>query len=301
FGGCDRYYTEMCSAPAYLGNAPWDEWFMDTRPAPERTSIQFYSPDTERMSLAIEKLTLDSLPHGGVDLNFGCSAPLITRLGAGVSWMKDSAGAAAMVQAARKALPKEFMLSAKLRLGHDDSEDRLLEFCQGLCDAGADYLVLHPRLANQKFRRLGKWSSVATMARALPVPLIGNGDVRSYDDYARAVGEYGASGVMIGREAVRRPWIFALIRGLEANPDFSMSINIEETAFTMLDSIETQLPSIFYLSRARRFFFYFCDNLAFAHHIKCAIQNAPSLDAIRALLRSYFDEVPTDRIKLQEK
>ncbi|TFG83883.1 MAG: tRNA-dihydrouridine synthase family protein, partial [Spirochaetales bacterium] len=186
FGGCDRYYTEMAGAPAYLSGAAYDAWFLDPLPEPVRTVIQFYSPDTPRMADAVRKLVgqraAEDTPVGGIDLNFGCAAPHIEKAGGGVSWMKDARGAAAMVAAVRSEA-QGISLSAKLRLGYEEEPERLAEFCLGLADAGLDYIVLHPRLKDQKFRRTAKWSTIRALAATIPVPVIGNGDIRGYDSY----------------------------------------------------------------------------------------------------------------------
>jgi tRNA-dihydrouridine synthase len=102
---------------------------------------------------------------------------------------------------------------------------------------------------------------------------------------------------MLGREAVRRPWIFALIRGQAQDPTFSLRIDLEETALAMLDLLRRWLPPVFHVSRARRFFQYFSENLAFGHHLRFSIQNADSLDSMAELVRGYFAEVPAERIR----
>ena len=168
----------------------------------------------------------------------------------------------------------------------------------GLVEAGADYLVLHPRLSNEKFRRTGRWAYVRELAAAMPVPVIGNGDIRDFKAYNAAMETYAPGGIMIGREAARRPWIFALIRGQQDNPDFSMKVDLEETGLRLLSLIRTLLPENFHLSRSRRFFFYYCDNLKFGHHIRYAIQNAQDIDAVEALFRAYFVDSPAERIKI---
>ena len=68
-----------------------------------------------------------------------------------------------------------------------------------------------------------------------------------------------------------------------------------ETGLRMFDLIKTLLPKPFHASRARRFFFYYCDNLSFGHHLRYAIQNAPDLDSMEKLFRGYFDDVPGER------
>ena len=76
-----------------------------------------------------------------------------------------------------------------------------------------------------------------------------------------------------------------------------MEIPLEQVGISMISLIRRHLPHPFHLSRARRFFFLFCDNLSFAHHIRYAIQNADSLESVERLFRAYFEEVPTDRFK----
>jgi len=302
FGGCDRYYTEMTSASGYLARSPFDQWFMDSEPAPEKTVVQLFDSELEPLAQAAARLfeerKASDTPLGGIDANFGCSAPLIEKAGGGVSWMKDARRAASLIAALKAAAPG-VPISAKLRLGYEESEAALIEFCLALEGAGADYLVVHPRLKSEKFRRTGRWGYVRAVAEALHIPVVGNGDVRSPDRFAAAMDEYGAAGAMIGREAVRRPWIFALLRGKEANPSFELAVDIEKIGLRMLSSIKTMLPLPFHSSRARRFFYYYCDNLSFGHHLRYAIQNLRDLDEMERQFRQYFMDVPAERHKTE--
>ncbi len=302
FGSCDRYYTEMTSAAGYLAHSPFDRWFTDSEPEPGRTVVQLYAsepgPMIETASRLAQERRLSGIPLGGLDANFGCSAPQIEKAGGGVSWMKDAKRAASMLAGIKSAAPG-IPLSAKLRLGYDDAREALVDFCLGLQEAGADYLVIHPRLWNEKFRRKGRWDSVRAVAEALAIPVVGNGDVRDYEGCRNAFDEFGVAGVMIGREAVRRPWIFSLLRGKEANPSFEMTVRVEDVGLGMIESIRALLPRSFHVSRARRFFFYYCDNLSFGHHVRYAIQNCDDLDGMAALFAAYFVEVPSDRVKLE--
>jgi tRNA-dihydrouridine synthase len=164
---------------------------------------------------------------------------------------------------------------------------------------GLDFITLHPRLEGQKFRRKGRWDFVERLAAELPIPVVGNGDVLSHRDWAARVAEAKPAGIMIGRGAARRPWIFSLIRGKAASPDFSMKVDLEGTAYRFLELVETRLPPEFHLTRARRFFFYYSDNFSFAHHLKWKLDNAPDLNAMRSILAEYFAEVPGDRVRIE--
>lgn len=291
FGGLDYACTEMASAAALVSGSPYDRWYLDPEPEPGRTILQFYTVKPERLVEALERCA--GMPVFGADINFGCAAPHIERSGGGIAWMADPPRAAELVRRARAAWPKT--LSAKVRIGPEEDYAALRDFCLRLVDAGLDFLTLHPRLKNEKLRRSSRWDYVAALARELPVPIVGNGDVRTWTDYREKSEAFAPAGIMIGREAARRPWIFALIRGKESNPDFSFDVDLEATAYRMLDLIEEHLPPDFHLTRARRFFFYYCDNFSFAHHIKWKTQNAASLEEMRGTLAEYFIDVPKDK------
>ncbi len=295
FGGLDYAYTEMASAAAFVSGSAYGPSFLDPEPESARTILQFYTVKPERLVEALERCA--SMEVFGADINFGCAAPHIERSGGGAAWMADPKGAAALVRAARAAWPRA--LSAKLRIGADEDYGALRDFCLGLRDAGADFLALHPRLKSEKLRRSSRWDYVGRLAAELGIPVIGNGDVRRYSDYREKLDAFAPAGIMIGREAARRPWIFALIRGREADPGFSLEVDLEATAYRLLDLLEEHLPPDLRMTRARRFFFYYCDNFRFAHHIKWKTQNAESLDAIRSELAAYFLEVPEDRRQRQ--
>jgi tRNA-dihydrouridine synthase len=211
--------------------------------------------------------------------------------------MREPGRARELVALARSAWPRA--LSAKLRIGPEEDYGALRDFALGLVEAGLDFLALHPRLEDERFRRKSRWDYVTRLAEELPVPVLGNGDVRSFSEWKRRREEARPAGIMIGREAARRPWIFALIKGKAADPAFELSVDLRATAARFLDLVETRLPPDFHLSRARKFFFYYADNFSFAHHIRWKLQNAPDLPAMRALLDEYLREVPGDEVKIE--
>ncbi len=295
FGGLDLAFTEMASAAAVVSASPYEEWYLDAEPEPAKTCIQFYTVKPERLVDALKYIKDKAV--FGADINFGCSAPAIRQAGGGVAWMQDPAAAADLVRLARATWPR--VLSAKLRLGESEDYGALKAFCEGLVEAGLDFLTLHPRLASERFRRKGRWDHVGRLARDLKVPVVGNGDILRVRDWEEKRREAAPAGFMLGRGAVMRPWIFALIKGRQASPDFSLEIDLEATAHRFLDLVATRLPPDFHLTRARRFFSYYSSNFSFAHHLQWKLDKAPSLSAMRAILADYFAEVPGDRTRVE--
>lgn len=301
-GGPDRYVTEMASAEAFSSHAQYEDCYTDARPSPTTTSVQFYARSVAAMEAACRELGKreEPLRPNGIDLNFGCSAPHIRKSGGGSAWSRNPTGAAELVAAARAAWPGA--LSAKLRMGPDDDYPRLLAFCSGLAAAGLDFIAIHPRTDSQKFKRGARHDITARLARDLPIPIIANGDIASAEA-ARGLFAKGAAAVMLGREAVRRPWIFAKTRAeLSSSAEASafaprlggLPTDRLSVALRFLELDAAFLPEKWQLETARRFFDYYCEPLSFAHHIKYRTMNSPSLGAMRSTLEEYFGQVPGD-------
>lgn len=267
--GCDEYFTEMLSAGALLGGGPFEKWYLDPLPCPERLVYQLAGRDRDQLAKAAA--LLDRRDCLGIDLNMGCSAPLIVRSGAGVRWMEDIDRAGELIRLVRRGVKKR--LSVKLRTGFENDAGYLLRFCRRLEEEGVDMITLHPRTAGEKFRRRSRWEYVGLLRGELKIPVTGNGDIGGPAELLGKTAE--CDGVMVGRAAVRRPWIFAEARrlahpGPEGGGGFG-PVNLEETGLRFLDLLSQYQPPEFHLSRARRFFGYFCDNLMFGHYAKTLI------------------------------
>jgi tRNA-dihydrouridine synthase len=312
-GGRPEYVTEMLSAGALLGGGPFESWYLDAGPCPRRLVYQLTSPDPAQLERAAA--LLDQRDCLGIDINMGCAAPAIRRTGAGVAWMADIDRAAAMTGRVRKAARRR-RLSVKLRLGppgpggpgpgpaegplFDRPFDRALDkplfeylvrFCRRLEAEGVQLITLHPRLAGEKFKRRARWEYVEALRRELSIPVAGNGDIDSAEDLLRRAGE---GRVMVGRAAVRQPWIFAeALRPAGSGPGPG-PLNLEETALRFLELLARYQPPEFHISRARRFFSYFCDNLTWGTHVKNLLNREESLGGIERAWRGHFAAYPEE-------
>ncbi|MFP3091304.1 tRNA-dihydrouridine synthase family protein [Treponema sp. TIM-1] len=290
FGGCDEYYTEMISAGALLGGGPYESYYIDGGPCPGRVVYQLAGADEGQLAAAAAKL--DWVEKAGIDINMGCSAPAIVRTGAGVRWMDSPDKAGQMIRRVRRAVTGR--LSVKLRIGPRDDPEYLLRFCRRLESEGVEQITLHPRTAKEKFKRRARWEYVGLLRGALGIPVVGNGDINSAEDLVRrAAGD--CDGVMIGRLAVRAPWIFAQVRGPVLPAVLPETVNLEEIALRFLELLAQYQPRDFLLSRARRFFTYFCDNLLWGTYLKTLLAREPELSAMARLLSVFFREHPEQR------
>jgi tRNA-dihydrouridine synthase len=291
FGGCDEYFTEMISAGALAGGGSFESFYTDGGPCPDKVVYQLVGSRSEQLAAAA--VILDRLECRGIDINMGCSAPAITRSGAGVRWMASADKAAAMIAGVRGVTRKR--LSVKLRIGPENDFDYLASFCRRLEAEGVELVTLHPRTGREKFRGRARWDYVPRLRAELGIPVAGNGDIACPEDLVRRASSGCCDAVMVGRAAVRAPWLFASAKN--AAPDLSGGIDVEELGLRFLDLLSRYQPPEFHGARARRFFAYFCDNLTWGTFMKNLLNRETDPGGLARAWSAYFRERPEERIR----
>jgi tRNA-dihydrouridine synthase len=148
-------------------------------------------------------------PIAGIDLNLGCPAPKIYRKNVGGGLLRDPDRVRAIVAALRGAVPG--LLTVKMRIGFEDDSnfDRILDIMN---EGRIDLLTVHGRTVREMYRSEVHYDRIARAAGRSACPVLANGNVTSAPRAAEIVRDTGAAGVMIGRHAIRNPWIFRQCR-----------------------------------------------------------------------------------------
>lgn len=146
-----------------------------------------------------------------VDINLGCPSPRVVRRGVGSAMLQDVDLLRRVLEAMREVVPG--MLSAKIRAGFDRA-DHFLTIGRAIEETGVDYLVVHPRKRSDFYQGVADWRIVRALKQELSIPVVGNGDIWYADDAFRIREETGCDAVMLGRPALRNPWIFQQIESL---------------------------------------------------------------------------------------
>jgi tRNA-dihydrouridine synthase B len=146
----------------------------------------------------------------GVDLNMGCPAPRIYRKNVGGGLLRDPDKVDQILGELRSAIPGLF--TVKMRIGFEDTSnfDRILDLIN---KHDIDLLSLHGRTVKQMYRGDVHYDRIAHAVRSVNCPVLANGNVSSAATAATVLKDTGAAGVMVGRAAIRNPWIFQQIRG----------------------------------------------------------------------------------------
>ena len=154
---------------------------------------------------------LAELPVAGIDLNLGCPAPIVCRKQAGGAWLRDPAGVDRLLGLLREAISGRF--TVKTRVGYADAGEfaALLEIFRS---HGLDGLTVHARSVNERYQTPVHPECVRMAVTAMPCPVIANGNVVDPATGLSLLDQTQAAGLMIGRGAIRNPWIFSQLQAV---------------------------------------------------------------------------------------
>jgi tRNA-dihydrouridine synthase B len=286
FGGVGLLSTEMLGAKRVpVENPRISPWLARTE-TEKPLSYQLLVASPQELGPALD--ALEKLQADAVDLNMGCPAPAVRKIGAGVRLMEQPERVRAIVSEARKrtGLP----LTAKIRLGSELDEHNLAAFCTMLEDEGIDLISVHARLKEESFARKPRWEPIARLKEKLSVPVIANGGVFSVEDAEQCLRISGADGLMLGRGAAIQPWLFARIAqsvlGRNSGlPPVSLPVLYGRFIDLLIESFRRE----YRLGRLKEFTHYFARNYQFGHHLASRVQSSASVEEARERAAMFFE------------
>lgn len=148
-----------------------------------------------------------------VDLNLGCPTSTAARKGVGAALLAQPELLSRLLSTMRRSVPG--LLSAKLRAGFDKTDESLSN-AHLVEDSGLDYIAVHPRRRVDHYSGTADWRIIERIRRALRIPVVGNGDIWYAELALRMFEQTRCDAVMLGRPALRNPWIFRQISELLA-------------------------------------------------------------------------------------
>jgi nifR3 family TIM-barrel protein len=155
-----------------------------------------------------------------VDMNFGCPVNKVVKKGAGSAVLKDTKQLRDILRTVKSAI--NIPLTIKIRTGWTFETRNAVEVCQVAYDEGVEWVAIHGRDRKQAYTGKADWDYIAEVKAKSKLPIIGNGDILSAQQANEALQKAGVDGVMIGRGALKNPYIFeeslALYRGLTFDP-----------------------------------------------------------------------------------
>lgn len=167
-------------------------------------------------ALAENALRAIELGSHGIDLNFGCPSKTVNKSYGGAVLLKEPETIYRVVKAVREAVPSQYNVSAKMRLGFQDTS-LALDNANAIESAGANMLTVHARTKVEGYRPPAHWHWIDTIRQSVNIPVVANGDVFNVEDYHNCVKASGCNHVMLGRGAVYTPNLAKMIKSNDQN------------------------------------------------------------------------------------
>jgi tRNA-dihydrouridine synthase B len=308
-GGCGLVVTEMVSSEGLVRGIDrtleYAEYTEEERPV----SIQIFGGDPAKMADAAQ--IVEGMGADIVDINMGCPVPKIAKHNAGCSLMREPEHAQSVVAAMAKAV--KIPVTVKMRAGWDASEVNAPDLAKRMQDAGAAALAVHGRTAAQSYTGSSDWDLINRVAAGVGIPVFGSGDCVEPRQMVDKLTGARVSGVLVGRGALRNPWIFeqaaAVVRG-----ERPREIALEERGLFLLEYIELLLhertgeakgfrhvaPGVeaeaagarghdrWVVNKLRALNSWYTKGLDNGSHLRTAINSAESLAKLREVIAEFF-------------
>ncbi len=213
FGGADLYVTEYFRVHVHSRLDPYILRSITENPTARPIFAQMIGQDADELVRTVGELKKH--PVAGIDLNLGCPAPVVYRKNAGGGLLRNPGQVDALLGRLRDACG-DLPFTVKTRVGFESEKefDQLLEIFQR---HPIDLLTIHARTVRERYQTPVHCHRVAQAVRALSCPVIANGNVVNQESGTTYLAATGAAGLMIGRGAIRNPWLFTQLRDSLAN------------------------------------------------------------------------------------
>ena len=223
--GVDLTVSEMISSNALVHNSKKTFKMLEKASSEDPYSIQIAGSDQAVIQRAVEILN-EQEGVSCIDLNCGCPAPKIVNNLQGSSLLLDLPKMAETIRTIKKHSTKEYT-SVKMRLGFNEKNHiEQAKLCE---DNGADFIAVHGRTRAGRYKAAVDYDAIREIKEAVSIPVIANGDIDSPEKAKWVLDYTGADGIMIGRAAVGKPWIFKQIKeGIdEVTPELITEVVLE--------------------------------------------------------------------------
>lgn len=210
--GADITISEMISSNALVYKSEKTRKMIEKAPSEDPYIVQIAGNKPELVRDAVQILNeIDGID--GIDLNCGCPAPKVFNHGSGSNLLGDLDKLEEILSTIKKYNKKQYT-TAKIRIGVNEKIP--VEIAKVVEACGADYIAVHGRTRAGKYKAPVDYDAIKAIKDAVKIPVIANGDITDYEKAQKVLNHTGADGLMIGRAAVGKPWIFYQLKhGIE--------------------------------------------------------------------------------------
>jgi tRNA-dihydrouridine synthase B len=276
--GAGIVVTELVSATGLEYKSKKTRGLMSFDESQRPVGIQLFGEQPEHVAHAAK--LVEEMGADFVDLNFGCPVPKVVKKGAGSALLKDLPALTAMLRAAVGAV--KIPVTIKIRTGWDAHTRNAHEVCEIAYNEGITWVAIHGRTRAQSYEGFSDWDYIASVKATAKLPIIGNGDVVTARQALLRQAQSGVDGVMIGRGALKNPYIFFEAQGLPVNRDYAQLIqDLYEFYRQHCDDYITQI-------QLKKFAAWFATGFPGAAQFRKNIYQTSTTSEIISFAKSYF-------------
>jgi len=233
--GAGLCVSEMTISDPRFWNTAKSRHRMDHDGEPAPVSVQIAGTEPEQLAAAARH----NVGHGAqlIDINMGCPAKKVCNAWAGSALMRDEPRVAAILAAVVSAV--DVPVTLKIRTGWDANNRNALAIARIAEDCGIAALAVHGRTRDQLYTGVAEYDTIAAVKQAVRIPVLANGDVDTPEKARQVLRHTGCDGLLIGRAAQGRPWIFREIAHYLATGEHLPEPTIEEVRDVLLGHLES--------------------------------------------------------------
>jgi tRNA-dihydrouridine synthase B len=297
--GADMMYTEFISSDGLIRDGAKSVRKLDISDYERPMGIQLYGHIVESMVEATHR-AVAAKPEI-IDINYGCPVRKIANRGAGAGMLANLPLMMEMTRAIVEASP--LPVTVKTRLGWDEQQKVILDVAEQLQDLGIAALTIHGRTRAQMYKGSADWTLIGEVKNnpRMKIPIIGNGDITNPFEAKEAFDRFGVDGIMIGRAAVGKPWLFRHVKHYLSTgelldpPTVSEKVDMARLQFTKSLEIKSEPVGIYEM---RRHFSNYFKGLPHFKEMRLKLLTSLNVEEIYSLLEeireNYGDHTPED-------
>lgn len=278
--GADYGVSEMVSAKGLFYDNQNTMDLLRTADNEQIKVAQIFGNEPNIMAQMVKSKSLEKFDI--IDINMGCPAPKIVNNAEGSALMKNLNLAHDVIKACVEATEKP--ITVKFRVGFDENHKNCVEFAKMCERAGASAITIHGRTREQFYDGVVDLDAIKKVKESVSIPVIANGDVVDVESYKKMMEYTGCDGVMIGRGALGRPYIFSELLGIEHNKDKMFYIKKH------IEILRTVYPDEFIIRHMRKHILCYLKGERNCAELKRNIVLINDLNEVISLLDKFFHQ-----------
>lgn len=288
--GADVLITEMISTRGLYYGDKKTKKLLTIDEIEHPVGVQLFGNDPLCFFDVVKKI--DGIPFDFININMGCPTPKIVKNNDGCALMKNIPLAQKIIDKTVKATKKP--VTVKIRKGWNESLVNAVEFSKAAQESGASLIIIHGRTRESFYSGRADWDIIKDIKNEVDIPVIGNGDIFTPEDAKKMLDMTGCDGIMIGRGAMGRPWIFRDVKQFLQDNKKSLHPEPKEILEVILRHLNSSID--FHGKRIgilemRKHIAWYLKGLPYSSSIKRSVQEIEDKKKIEQILKGYFEKL----------